>query len=510
MDNDDKVGKNLPSTQRRSRREIQRELLGVDKWDGVNRRTQDRSRQFEFEKEFSKTKKNKNTAVKLITIIFIAIVALTALGITSYIQFRNRRIRIEIADFEDVNLKDLLNVAKKNENDQRLAKIALVDLNQELETKIAGIRTWETNEITLIRSREHSEAERERLIRNVRLKADRDIESLKKVYGQRMEAKEREIEEIQKKIDAYDTRMMEQAKQQEEILNNQQRLHDLELQNKETYYEGKIKELTTNYTAEIESQKQYLKNIVSALEAKHQNQIAALKREHQAEIERLILKYNPVFTGEDLLRALNRQIDPSVSKALLFSEYQKALQDEAVMSEEELEGIRGKIRDMDRILNRMKEVPYTNSVPKALDQLQALSRSATKNYEDFWNNLLRVVNQKNETIKGRDQIIRDKDTTIGIKEDRIGQFQFFLETLTHKTRENGYVIDPRNLKSVLTFIKPIYPVADGDVGLIFRRDDEYIGSLVFHKSAGEILAEITEIREGKSIEPFDKILLQKK
>ena len=371
----------------------------------------------------------QNTSVKVITLAFIAFVSLGALAVTSYIQYRNRHIQIDISDFEDINLKDLLNMAKKNENDLRVATRALDDLKFRLRSAIESINNELASTISLIREREANTATRNRRIREAQLAAEQKIEILMAEFQVKIAEQESGVEEIRKRIDEYDQRMVEQVKKQEQILNNQQRLHDMEMEKTVTYYEEKLTDLTTEYTKEIDTLnanhnsltatlRRNNRNRVATLTRNHQNEVATLKHNNELALNAMYKKYNPVFTARSVRDILNAPTDSLVREPPLH-EYQTELGRENILSEDGLRNLRRKLRDSDALLTRLKQVPYENSVPQVLERLSLMSRTIVSEYEGLWFDLVNTVRVKNDAI--------------GVRDKMISQFNYSLETFTRQT-----------------------------------------------------------------------------
>ncbi len=503
MDNDREVNRSLLNKAKQAKEATFQDAL-LQPGRTKERRSSSRLEIYHLDQEFEKTKKNKNTSVKVITLAFIAFLSVGALAITSYIQYRNRHIEIDISDFEDINLKDLLNKAKKHENDLRLATRALDDLKSRLRAEVEEIRNRTAEAIDLIREKEPNQAVQNQRIRQAQLAAEREIDALNSQYQETIAAQETSIEEIRKQIDEYETRAVEQAKMQEEILNNQSKLHELEMGKTVSYYEEKVAVLTEQYTREIDTLKTHHANITATLKANHSNQVALLRkshadevatleRNHEDEIAALYAKYNPFFTSQKIKGILVRARQEPPQGPLLY-DYQAELAEENVLSRDALEQLRSKLYDSDALLARLQEVPYENSVPQALDRLGRLSRSIVSDYESLWYSLSETVRLKNEDITVRDKLIR--------------QYKFSFETFTRQTREVGYIIDPREPGEIITIINPYYNLEGGDVGYVFRADNEYIGSISFYAAGDGLRAEAMEIQADKRMQPFDKILLE--
>ncbi len=318
-------------------------------------------------------------------------------------------------------------------------------------------------------------------------------------------------------MDAYDSKMVEQAKKQEEVLNNQQKRFELEMEETVNYYENQLAEMEKQWKNEVNSITTHYESLVSQLKRnhadevarlkkmhadeiarlkqEHADEIAELKRRHANEIRRLILKYNPVFDSGELAVILATTIDPSIISAGNLGTYKAILSEEQIISEEEFTVLRNRMEDSDAIMNALQEIPYENSIPSALRHLEYRNWQVVLEYERIWQSMSDVIEEKNA-------IIADKTT-------QISNFQFALESLVQSSRENGYILDPRDGENIIVFMDTIHKVRENDIGYVFREDDEVIGTVRFFFVSGRLRARLIELMEEENpIQPFDKILIQ--
>lgn len=152
------------------------------------------------------------------------------------------------------------------------------------------------------------------------------------------------------------------------------------------------------------------------------------------------------------------------------------------------------------ILDRLRQVPYQNSVPDALRQIDRRTRDLLAGYESIREGL-------EETVLNRDAIIAARDTTIADQEDRIGEFLFALDELARVNGDTGYILDPRNPDDVVVYVSRIRNVEVGSIGYVFRRDDEFVGTIRFVGRDGRIGAELVDTVEDMQLRAFDKVLI---
>lgn len=486
MDNDDKVNNNeeqLPE-------KIQDSKAIFLKDDAVRYAG---AETYDLEKEFAKTKKNRSPFVWITIMLFVAVFTAAAVLITVYIQNRSKNVPVDIEDFADVNLKDVLDKAKQYETQLDKARRELQDLRDEMNRKIEEVRQTAARDIELIETRNLSQGEENRQTAEVRSREEEQIASIRSEYEELIREKEEEIAGIQEKLNQYDTQMVEQARAQEEILNNQQKKFELEMEQTVNYYEDKIEELTTEQEENIAALKQHQEEFTEQLKQNQRQEINRLKREQAEEIRRLILKYNPIFTGDELKTILTLAVDDIPQPKL--ATYKDILAQEGIISRGNFDLIHTNIYRINTLLERIDEIPYINSMPDAVGRIRYFGAVTYNDYEQLVTDLIRTVENKNNVIYN--QYLQ------------LGRYQYALSTLIDESREHGYILDPRNPDSIHIFLDEMHAVKTGDVAYVFRRDDELIAKIEFTQRQGHITASLLEqVSEEKAIEPFDKILIQ--
>jgi hypothetical protein len=434
--------------------------------------------------EFAKTKKNRSPIVFIVVIGISLLFIIGAVTVTFYIQETSKRISIGIQDFEDINLKDVLDAAKRNEQEMEKALRDMETLNREIEGAIQLIRDTSRRDLDMIATETLGEAERNRRTREVSLRETRQVEQVRASFAPRIAEKQKEIDAIQKKVDEYDTRQIESARAQEEILNNQQRLFSIEMEKTTKYYDDRIAALEDKYSKEI-----------SVLKNHHQQVQTALKGNHAREVAELILKYNPKISDPAIAALLSGAVDPEALVKKLPGAYRDLLEREMILKMEDYRRLEQGLGELTSIMNELKKIPFENSVPSLLKQVEYRQKSIFLNYDALWNRLSDALGKKNEIIADQR---RENDG-----------FLYAVDHLLSTSRENGYVLDPRNTRSVTVYMNKNRQISDGSFGIIFRRDDEYIGRVRFFRRAGVLLASLVELdKTDNPIQPFDKILIQ--
>ncbi len=478
MDNDDKMKKSGDGPRdlvEQSKLVFLREI--IDEF----RRKQS---QYDLAHEFARTKKNRSPIVPLVVLGISMLFLIGAVAVTFYIQEEGKKIAVNIKDFEDVNLKDVLDAARKNEQDMMEAKREAENITRSMEEEIETAQGAGRRQLDIIEADPLSPEDRDRKSRAVRRQEASRIARIQAAYQPRIAESQKKIDEIQKRIDAYDSRMLERAREQEEILNNQQRLAAIELENTRKYYEERIASLEDKNAKEIAALRNHEKEMIRVLQARHAR-----------EIEKLTLLYNPNVTDGEVLDLLREEPISGAQAGPIPGPYRELLSREGIMEREEFSSLRTNSAGFDRLAAEIGKVPYRNSIPPILRGLDLRHANLLRKYEKLWNGLADGIEKKN-------RIIADRDAGLA-------SFNFALEHFLKTSRENGFVIDARKPEKIGVYMDKIRAIPDGTLGLVFRQDDEYIGRVRFRVDGGELFASVLELENAENpMKPFDKILIQ--
>jgi len=459
---------------------------------------------YNLDEEFAKTKKNKNPLFWLTLSIFVAFFAVLALLITWYIQNQASKVAVNIQGFEDVNLKDVLDKSKGYENEMKFARRELEELVAGKSQAMERIRTDYSQRIELARTSGLSQEETDRRIRGIRSEQERSLSNTTAEYDEKIRDKEAEIADIQAKMDSYDSRLLQKAKEQEELLNNQQKLFDIKLQNSVDYYENLLKEQGKASADEVQKLNEYREKLVSEL-----------KQRHAEEIQKTILTYNPQKLPGEGSRVVAAAAVPKDFRKSFPAGYDSILVREGVLTEAEYAEQKQTYEDMAALIESLKSIPYINAVPGALSYAEYIHAKEAASYSGIWPQAERALKRKDNEIKDREAIIKAREKTLSEKEEEIKrrdraveQLMYAISAFQKSSRENGFILDPRNQTEILLYVDPVMKIKAGDSGYVFRTDDNYIGMVKFTEVGTVSKATVTELADtSKPILPFDKILL---
>jgi len=298
------------------------------------------------------------------------------------------------------------------------------------------------------------EAETDKKLKQIQVQEKTRINAVEAQYKNKLNDKEEEILVLKAKVAASNKGMKDNVQQAENILNNYQKLHNIRMDKQKAYYE---------------------------------NEIYKLKLYHKRYVEALILKYNPVFRSTRIQEILKSETNPDYTKTPNMKGFQNDLDREGALSKAGYDRIKRNIENNALILARMNRIPYENSVAPALTQMTQLTNRIIYDYENLWYDLVNIIRRKNEII---------------------GNYRYAFDYHSQIYPEGGFVIDPRNANNIRIHLSTVLKVKTGDIGLIFRAEDEYIGKIKLIKSSSIVYGTTIEVAQNKKILPFDKILIK--
>ncbi|MFW5693545.1 MAG: hypothetical protein ACOCYB_00145 [Alkalispirochaeta sp.] len=491
MDNDGKMNENQSSSDQnggfqskqlveRSKQVFLREIVNE-----FRRKQQ----QYDVGVEFAKTRRNRSILVPAVILALIVIFSVVVVAVTQYIQRSSRSIQVDIQDFADVNLRDILDEAERLQNELESAQRELRQVEDEFDNRVGQVERARDRDIQLAQEQELSEAQLNDQIAGIENEAEAEIEALNEEYQPRIEELQARIADLEERVAEYDSRQLEQAQEQQELLDNQNELHELEMQELRDEYEQEIESLTQSYEREISELEQYQEEFEESIRQRHANEIARLER-----------RYNPIFDDETVEQLLGTPESEAAAGFASVGPYDSLLSQEGIISRSDFGGLEDQYSNIQQLIGRLQEVPYENSVPEALTQIDRRTRDLLAQYNDIRERL-------QDTVIGRDEVIEERDETIDRQDSRISEFLFALDQFARVNGDTGYIIDPRDEENIVVYINRIRNVSIGSIGYVFRRDDEFVGTVRFEDRDGRITAQLVDTAEDMQLRAFDKVLI---
>ncbi|MBP8081616.1 MAG: hypothetical protein KAZ87_00295 [Spirochaetes bacterium] len=409
---------------------------------------------YSLEEEFRKTKRNKNRRFIGLVFLFLLAIISIALIITFFVQERGKNQKVDISSFQDLKLKEMIDSSQKKEGELEIARKELGNLEMEYSRELARLKRDFDELKHIIQSRDISEEEKKAQIAKLNTEYNLKIRKTKSKYSPKMSVKNSEINRLEKEIREKENELGKSSDNKISILEGESKLSALEK-----------KKLSGTY----------------------ENRIDQMSDEAKEEIEYLIKKYNPDFAETELKRVLDKPVK-GAAKVSPLNGVENDILSEKVSTEDKISRLQTNVNDSYKLNDRMEQIPYINSPGKTVVHISAKFKDVVNTYDGITVGLVNSLRKKNQQLKFYDYA-----------------FYFMIKD----EKESGYILDPRDTSLIGVYMNKVHIVKSGDLGYVFRQDDEFIATIKFKRSYGVTVAELVKAEKGLKMQPFDKIMLKK-
>ena len=483
-----------------------------------------KQRTYDLGTEFAKTRQNRTAVVPGVILAMLLVFSIGAVAMSFYIEQATATVELDFDEFEDISLREVLTSWLQVERSIEEAEASIDTLVDERDSRIRLAERTGERRIALLEVTNMDEATRQEEISRVESETEQLVAGIAGDYNERIEELENEIADLERRQEEeFDEQEVQAALERQDLLEDEGRLQRLEIQQQRAFFLDRLSQLHDVYEAELESHDDYSDELQATLIEQYENEITQLEEEHAAEIAELTLRYNPDMSDEGIAEL----IEASLPEVPSGRSYRQVLARTGAVSAGEYEDLQTMVSELGRIIGRLKEIPYENSVPDALEQIQARVGAVAGEYERVWDGLAdsyedletefaeREEELEGELARTRQQHEEELAQTQADFENELAQrtgelesFEYALGELIVEDRENGFVVDARDTSEIHVVLDRIRDVEDGSDGVIFRDPDGYIADISFYEREGRIRAKAEEIAEGRNIRPFDRILIQ--
>ncbi len=203
---------------------------------------------YSLEAEFTKTQKNKNYAAIFAIIAFIGIGIAGTVLFTFWMEVRQRTNEVNITEFEDTRLKDLIDAAKKNKSKLELAKTELDSLKLEKDKALLAVKDSYRSRKEGLASKNLSLEEAAKLTANLNKEEAVEHGKVESEYDKKIRTKEADVKRISVESENV-------SKKVGTVASNVDKLTELKLNKQKNEYEDKIEKLILKYNPKFTNEK---------------------------------------------------------------------------------------------------------------------------------------------------------------------------------------------------------------------------------------------------------------
>jgi hypothetical protein len=490
---------------------------------------------YDLETEYAKTAKNRSWFVILLISGTVLVTCLAVWIVSGIIERQKREVSVDIEAFEDLNLKNILDLVSRVEADYQSAITERAALEARRAVEINDLETTAEGERYKIRSLSLSSRETAERIAVIDSELERNIQYLNRSYTGQIQELDAKIVEYGRQLTSFDRDRVEQAQEMQKIAAAEAVRFRYEKEQLIMRYEEQIAAYRTMLA---EAQRERLKSQSVSLDevaARYTAEIATLdptlRDDAAAEIISQVetpdaplplARGTPeIFVPDDGRQPLFAKMDDDYSKMddltqLLLTipwknntpDYIRGMNNLFFISMREIGG------EVSRLARRMEEQKAALEArieeQKAAFELHIAEQKAA--FETYIAEQIAAFEARIGALTGEvNNLIAENQALTRVLEfsnDLLARNRAYFGALAEKSGVAGYIIDPKNVENILVYIDPLYGLSFKDrQAVVFRTGNEYIGLIRVSGDNRVFTASTLELSPGKRIEAGDRILL---
>ncbi len=402
MDNDNKVNA-LSSEQ--THKEVQLFLR-----DELQKLKTSHSLQYNLEKEYALTKNNKSKSVVIILCVCALSVILLVAGLSFYIYWQNKNIKVNIETFNDLNLKALLNSAGRAESLYANALQSKEILIGQRDDELSAADQKRENDLYVLSSvsKVSDKASITKKTAQIQSEYLKTIKSIKEKYEPKIAQADEQLKLCKEKLSGYDAEKLSVAQANEAVLDSQKQLNDIQMSTMEKRYQARIDDLKTQMALQqretVKQQRQAVENVRKIYQAKIdlldpdarsqsdlQNQIILETGIPKEAVSASAIEFNKHFDSTQYTSQFK-----SPSPAFTTSLKQASVY----------------LEDLNTIANRFSTIPLENTIRHYVPAMQRLAYSITTDMAQAQQKMQVQIDSLKTDIEQKDFQISEFEKTL--------------------------------------------------------------------------------------------------
>ena len=348
---------------------------------------------YNIEKEYAKSKKNHSPFSAFMLIGCFLVVFAIAFIMTKTISAHNEEITVSVAEFDDLNLKNLLNTVGTAQTNYDNAVKKRATIEGDMTVKLKAAEDAQTNDIFVIDSMTRlTKKKRAELVAEAEKKYRDTVAAIHEEYEGQLAQADKEIQEYKAQLAEFDSAKVQAAQEKEKALNTERRVKELEQKKIKDQYESRIIEMNQKLA---ETQRRNSEEIRTA--------VRSVSEQYQAEIALLDPKLNDakatkIISGANASATMKERNITAQNITAAMNEYQTIYDDykyldQAVAALPQKNSIPGYVKASRKLVNQMG-VTFANTTAKLFSENVELNGKVTSLSNELTESRKAVADQK--------------------------------------------------------------------------------------------------------------------
>ncbi len=442
---------------------------------------------YDIESEYEKTKKNRSAYTTVALVLCCLIVGGLAFTMTKFINTSNKEIAVSLQEFDDLNLKNLLDTVSTAQVNYDNAVKNKAIIEAEMEVRLKNAQDSYDNDVFVLDSMKFSSKKRyNKELDIIKARYRENVKSVHDEFDQQVIFAEKEVEAYKAQLAEFDAAKVASAREQEKALDTERKLRDLEQKRLTEKYEKRIAELNDKNS---KMQKKHTEDI--------RNSVVTVSQKYQAEIATLDPQLNDENANEIILAAEENPKD-DVDSALFISENSSSQDAALEVILTEYQQIYDDYKYLD---DEIASLPLKNSIPN----YKKATRNLVNQMGETFLQTTTEYYEKNEELTSTLKAERQEHET---KLDKIqSDYEVILQSLLPSAKTNAIITSTDGVNQIDIYVLPkaAYLITSEGADAEFKADKTIKGK-IFRNEKGKYYFEIGTDKEGNRLQvDFSKV-----
>ena len=445
---------------------------------------------YDIEKEYAKSKKNHSPFSAIMLISCFLIVLAIAFIMTKKISAQNEEITVSVAEFDDLNLKNLLNTvgAAQTNYDNAVKKRATIE--GDMTVKLRAAEDAHTNDIFVIDSMTRlTKKKRAELVNEAEKKYMDALAAVHEEFDGQLAQADKEVAEYKSQLAEFDAAKVQAAQEKEKALDTERRVKELEQKKIKDQYESRIAELNKKLADTQQKNSNDMRTAVSSVSAQYQAEIALLDpklKDDQA--SKIISEADSSDAADfDAAAALSARGINAEKITAAMNGYQKLYDDYKYLD------------------NAVAAIPQKNSIPSYVSASHKIVNKMGAAFADTTASLYNeTVQLYNETVQLNGKIkslSNELEESKKQKEEQKALYEQTYETLLSLAKTSAILVSGTDYDNLSIYVTPKarYLITEAGADAEFKADKAIKGK-IFRAEDDSFYFVVGEDKEGNRLE----------
>ena len=438
---------------------------------------------YNIEKEYAKSKKNHSPFSALMLIGCFLVVFAIAFIMTKTISAHNEEITVSVAEFDDLNLMNLLNTVGAAQTNYDNAVKQRATIEADMSVKLKSAEDEHTNDLFVIDSMSRlTKRRRSELVAEADKKYKAAIAAVHEEYDAQLVQADKEIQEYKSQLAEFDAAKIQAAQEKEKALDSERKVKELEQQKIKDQYESRIAELNRKLSETQKKNSDDMRNAVSSVSSQYQSEIAMLDpvlkdQTAAAIIENANASDAADFNGSEAIAAKGIS-GQRVSAAM--NDYQKLYDDYKYLD------------------SAVAAIPQKNSIPSYVSASHKLVNQMSQTFTDTTISLYNETLELNSRINSLNGQLAESSKQL---QDQKAFYEQSYETLLATAKTNAAIVYGTDYDHIIVYVtgKARYLITEQGADAEFKADKTVKGK-IFRAEDDSFYFEVGTDKNGERYE----------